>query len=84
MSKPKQRTGRDTEDHDLFLSDFDAEEFIGGMEARQEEDSRPARRRLDLRSEERWLKQQLSDWDDFDPLAGDSGQAKHDTGDDRG
>jgi hypothetical protein len=28
--------------------------------------SRPARQRVELRSEQQWLKRQLADWDDFD------------------
>lgn len=74
MSRFKRR--RDTAADDgnvLFEGDFDADEFADGGSAGDEEavDHGPARRRLELRSEERWLRQQLSDWDDLEEAADD-------------
>jgi hypothetical protein len=71
MRKPKRRVERGSDETDLFFeSDFYACDFIDAMERRGGEGpsrSRPARQRVELRSEEEWLRQQLSDWDDFDP-----------------
>jgi hypothetical protein len=70
MRKSKPRVDNESEEMEVFYdSDFDAGEFIEAMEHPGEgkkERQRPARQRVELRSEEKWLRQQLSDWDDLD------------------
>ncbi len=71
MRRPKQDAGQDLDDTGLFSDDqFQASEFIVDMEHQnggvRRVDDRSARLRLEQRREEQWLRQQLSDWDDFD------------------
>jgi hypothetical protein len=61
----------------LYDEDFDADTFIGSMD---EDGADPtlgttrrmrqlsAREMLERRSEERWLREQLEDFDEYDPL----------------
>lgn len=77
MRRPKQDAGQDIDDTGLFSDDqFQASEFIGDMESHNRGarggDDRSARLRLEERREDQWLRQQLSDWDDFDDFDIDS------------
>jgi len=69
MPRPKKRADSGGDDPEVFFdSEFDAEEFVDTMAASAgaaAQDRRPARQRLELRSEEKWLRQQLADWDDL-------------------
>ena len=38
---------------------------LGGLAAEDAERKRPARQRLEMRNEQRSLREQLSDWDDY-------------------
>jgi len=71
MARPKSRTSEDTSETDIFYDgDFDADDFVetmtSGRETKERHQERPARQRVELRSEEKWLREQLSDWDDLD------------------
>lgn len=71
MARSKPRAGAGSSEPEVFYdSEFDADEFVESMldvrDAKGERLERPARQRVELRSEEKWLRQQLSDWDDLD------------------
>lgn len=78
MRKPKERHDDDGNDAE-YLDDFETEDFAGDDDDVSERDARhrnkPARQRLELRSEQQSLRRQLSDWDDYD----DYGQDDFDT-----
>ena len=69
MSDPDDRSTDDADDFDPSLGpDFDedlAEEISFDVGPRTD-GSRSAWQRLDARREEAWLREQLSDWDDWD------------------
>ena len=77
MSEPEDRAANEADDFDPGLgADFvdDIDEGIAGEIAADEafnvgtqhKQSRSAWQRLETRREEAWLKEQLSDWDDWD------------------
>ncbi len=72
MRKPKERHD-DDDDEVHFFDDFDSEDVddddaLNDREARLRK--KPARQRVELRSEQQFLRRQLSDWDDYDYGAG--------------
>jgi hypothetical protein len=70
MPRPKRRVDGEGEDQEIFFDhEFDADEFVDTMtgdDTGSRRSRRPARQRVELRSEEKWLRQQLSDWDDLE------------------
>ncbi len=73
MRDPEDRSADDADDVDpAFGAEFD-EDFADGIaentavdfDARKDQ-SRSAWQRLDARRDEVWLREQLSDWDDWD------------------
>ncbi len=77
MSEPEDRTADDADEFDPgFDADFtdhideDIADEIAAAQAfdveGQQNERRSAWQRLDARREEAWLKEQLSDWDDWD------------------
>jgi hypothetical protein len=69
MAKPKDQSSDDFDDFELFSDpDFDPDGFIQAMDDGSVVSAEPkgsVRERLEARREARWLREQLSDWDDW-------------------
>lgn len=68
MRKPKQDVEEHFGDPAYFAGEFDEETGVRGEDLEQRDVSgrlRPARQRLELRDEQKSLRAQLSDWDDY-------------------
>ena len=74
MRKPKEQgeeegAGTGAETAQFFDTDFESDDFANDQDDKSGEgDSRekkPARQRVELRSEQHALRRQLSDWDDY-------------------
>ena len=67
MRKPKERH-EDDGDEAHYFDDFDVDDVAEDDEVSDRESrhrKRPARQRVELRNEQRSLRRQLSDWDDY-------------------
>jgi hypothetical protein len=63
MRKPKEH---DEESSDAqFFDDFESEGLLDDDDSDDGEKKKPARQRVELRSEQQSLRRQLSDWDDY-------------------
>ncbi|MDX1562763.1 MAG: hypothetical protein R3305_07535 [Gammaproteobacteria bacterium] len=69
MSKARKRSREESETTELFADeDFDAEEFVDEMHekhAHHRHEARASWRRLEELSEEKFLRAQLRDWEDW-------------------
>jgi hypothetical protein len=70
MRKPKEQVdedGSDTPFFDDFESNDEVDDSDGASSVRElRKPKRPARQRVELRNEQRTLRRQLSDWDDYE------------------
>lgn len=66
MSKTKNRSEDDFDPTEIFADpDLDPESFVDSMEERNKR-TRTSWRRLEELKETKWLRAQLSDWDDWE------------------
>ncbi len=68
MRKSKQDVQEDFGDATFFVGEFDYDDEFGSERIDLREASqrrKPARQRVELRNEQKSLREQLSDWDDY-------------------
>jgi hypothetical protein len=64
MRKPKEHDEESSSDAQFF-DDFESEGLLDDDDSDDGEKKKPARQRVELRSEQQSLRRQLSDWDDY-------------------
>jgi hypothetical protein len=68
VRKPKEQVDDDTNEAQFFSDDFDSNDLLDDQDdssADPRQRKRPARQRVELRTEQQNLRRQLSDWDDY-------------------